>query len=257
MSALLIVPPLPIAAIGSSRGGGAENLLTPDPREAWADNETGPAAVVISIDLGQPRAVDTIYLGAVNAAGSDASWAIYGRLLAGSQNEVIAPWSELRVPDVPGFAPPTSCALWFGATRSVRYLELHVRQPSGDPLTIGRLIVGKAFSPQLGKEWGWGRRPIDTGSATPLQSGGFATVPGTRKRYMGWTFSDLTKSETDQLDMIALEHGDTKPLLIVDDPTRSEGLWLRVLYGKFERWRQFERRNGVQTRWEIGFEEWK
>jgi hypothetical protein len=257
MSALLIVPPLRVSSVTTSRGSGAQNLISVHPREVWEDSAVGQAHVVISVDLGQPRTIDTVYLGSVHAPSAETSWAIVGRFSAASQNEELRPWGPLRVPDVPGYFPAISCGLWFGAARTVRYLDIYVRQPAGDPLTIGTLIVGKAFSPQLGKEWGWGRRPIDTGSATPLSSGGFATVPGTRKRYMGWTFGDLTKSETDQIDMIALEYGDTKPLLIVDDPTLSDGLWLRILYGKFERWRPFERRNGVQTKWEIGFEEWR
>ena len=256
MSALLIVPPLPVAGIYADRGSGAENLLTNDPREVWADINDPANHVAISVDLGLPRTIDTVFLGAVRPPVPAAQWFIDGAL-SGGPSSVLKNWGPLRVPDVPGHQPALSCALWHGEPATVQHLAIRVLQPAGDPLTIGRLIIGKAFSPALGKEWGSGRRPIDTGSATALSSGGFATVDGVRKRSAAWTFGDLSKAETDQLEMLALDHGETKPLLVVDDPTPSAGLWLRVLYGKFERWRAFERRNHVQTRWELGFEEWR
>ena len=257
MSALLIVPPLPVVGISCSRGIAPQNMLTDDPKEVWADDAVGPQAVAFLVDLGTPQLIDTVFLGAVRPPVAEAQWTVTGGLSEVSQTIVIRDWSPLRVPDVPGWAPLTSCALWFGTAVTARFLRIQIVQPTGAPLSIGRVVIGRAFTPALGHEWGGGRRPIDLGVASPLSSGGFGVVEGARKRSMGWTFGDLTRDETDQLDMIALAHGDTKPLLIVDDPRPTPSLWLRTMYGKFERWRPFERRNHAQTRWELGFEEWR
>ena len=181
MKQLLIVPALPIAAIAASRGSGAANLDTRDPKEAWADSAVG-SAVTFTVDLGAARAVDTIALVAVRPPTADATWSIGGGAADAGEAAILGP-SPLRVPDVAGYFPETSLAVWHAVTPvTVRYLAITVSQPAGAPLTIGRLLVGRAFVTARGKEWGSGRRPIDTGAATALASGGFAAGEGVRKR---------------------------------------------------------------------------
>ena len=50
---LTILKGLPIAAIATSVGNGADLLLTPDPKEVWDRGATG--AVIIDIDLAAAR----------------------------------------------------------------------------------------------------------------------------------------------------------------------------------------------------------
>lgn len=252
MSVLLTVEPLPFAA-ASSRGTGASNLGTADPKEVWADQANGTAT--LSIDLGSNRTIDTVFLGYIQSAAPDATWTIEGAA-AGGATQLLQPSTTLRVPDAAGGFAARSHALWTGPAVSVRYLALTISQPVGNPaLTIGVLVAGLAVAPKLGQEWGAGRRPIDTGSATSLPSGGFAIVEGARKRVLSWTFGDLSADEVDQLEAIALSLGQTAPALVVEDPARSAGLWSRCHYGLF-RWKAFERRNKAQTRWEMEIEEW-
>jgi hypothetical protein len=118
------------------------------------------------------------------------------------------------------------------------------------------LVVGKSFVAELGQEWGAGRQPIDTGTATALPSGGFSTVEGVRKVLFSWTFGDLTRDEADRLELIGLGLGETLPGLVIEDASATAGLRSRIHYGLFKRWRAFERRNHRQTRWEIGIEQW-
>jgi hypothetical protein len=117
-------------------------------------------------------------------------------------------------------------------------------------------VIGRAFVAELGREWGSGRQPIDTGVVTTLPSGGFATVSGARKVLLTWTFGDLSEEETDALEDIALELGTTSPGLVIEDASRTAGLRSRIHYGLFKPWRTFERRNRRQTRWEISIEQW-
>lgn len=254
MSELLIVEPMTIAAITASRGTGADNLRSPDPKEVWADTTTG--GVSINVDLGSVRSVDTILLGYVRPPAAGAVWTIAGG--AGAQSQVVFhPETALRVPDVTDDFAERTHALRYGATVDVRYLTLTLSQPAGSPpLSAGVLVIGKAFEAKLGREWGSGRRPIDTGTATELPSGGFSVVEGVRKSGLGWTFGDLDDDETDRLELIARHLGATKPGLAIEDATRSAGLAARIHYGLFDRWRPYDRRYRAQTKWEVGIQQW-
>ncbi|WP_242095505.1 hypothetical protein [Sphingomonas sp. CROZ-RG-20F-R02-07] len=253
MTKLLIIEPMDFQAT-ASRGSGAANLTSRDPKEVWADSAAGSAAA-ITIDLGQARSIDTIFLGYVRPPVATATWTITGGLSEGAEF-VIQPQAILRVPDVSGRFATISHALWNGLAVTARYLTITVNQPAGTPLTIGVAVVGLAFVAALGQEWGAGRQPIDTGSATSLPSGGFSVVDGVRKRRFGWTFGDLSLTEADQLEQIALDLGETKPALVIENAASLPGLRSRIFYGLFEKWKVYERRNRQQTRWDIGIEEW-
>ncbi len=254
MSNLLILAPAPIAALVTSRGTPAAALLTPDPKEVWTDIASG-TVVTIDIDFGAIVPVDTVFLGFTNSAVGSV-WSISGGVASSSAVELKA-GGALRVPDSAGQSPAVTHGFWTGAPTSVRFLRISATQAGGaPPLRIGVVMAGTAFVPQFNKEWGSGRRPIDLSSVTPLPSGGFAIVEGARKRGYTWTFGDLTSTEVDALEAIADDRGQSRPILVVEDPAQTTGLRRRIHYGLFERWRQYDRRNLVQTRWELGIEEW-
>lgn len=251
---MIILAPAQIAAIAASRGTGAANLATPDPKEVWADSAAGGTAT-IDLDLGAVQAINTVFLGHVTPPAAGATWAVTAGA-GGYEEAVLRPATSLRVPDVPGRFPATSHALWHGATAAVRYLRMSVTQPAGStPLTIGVVCAGLAFTPQFNRELGSGRRPIDTGSSTALPSGSFAVVEGVRKRAFAWTFGDLSAGEVDQLDALFDEVGETFPGLVVEDPAPTPSLRQRIHYGLL-RWRQNERRDARRTKWELEVEQW-
>lgn len=233
MSLLKLVEPLPFTAT-ASRGSGPDHLAAVDPKEAWLDADTG-GSVTFTLDLAAAVSIDTIYVGAASLpAGS--TWAIAGGVATADETL----WQA---------AAPLPAGVWSSAARVARYVRLTLQMPpTGAIASIGTLVVGRAFVASLGKEWGSGRRPIDTGSATALPSGGFSIVEGVRKRALNWTFGDLSEAEAVALERLALGRGETAPVLVIDGET--------IVYGKFDRWRAFERRNRVQTRWEVGVEEW-
>lgn len=251
----VIVKPLPIVAVVVSRGTGGDNLKTAEPKEVWADTVAGSSAT-LTLDLGSVQSIDTVLVGSVWPPAAGASWGLSGGVASGTE-AVIQATTTLRVPDVVGDAPALSHALWRGAPRSVRYLAISVLQPAGlTPLTVGVPVIGKAFAPSLGQEWGDGAQPIDTGTATALASGGFSVVEGVRKKLYGWTFGDLSRDEHDQLQLIADALGETRPGLVIEDDSATAGLRRRIHYGLFKRWAAPERRNRVQTRWDLQLEEW-
>lgn len=251
---ILLCEPTPIASV-AVRGTGADNLLTADPREVWLDGAVGTPAV-IEIDLGVERIVDTLFLGCLFNADPAATWFIRGGLATSDERLIMAP-SPLRVPERDWRRRTMSHALWTGAEQLVRYLRVAVTQPEGaSPLAVGRLIVGDAFQPRYNKEWGSGRGVKDMSTVTRLASGAVAVVEGGRYGTYGWTLGDLSEEETDRLYEMQLSVGESRPILVVEDPARTAGLRNRIHYGALIGLRAFERRNAVQTTWQMSIEDW-
>lgn len=255
MANLLILSPATIAAIATSRGTGGQNLLSPHPLEVWLDDSAGTAAT-ISIDLGAARPIDTLFLGYVLPPAVGATWSITGGV-AGYAEVTLAATGPLRVPDVAGRFPSLSHGFWHGSSSTVRYVRITVTQPAGSAaLSVGIVQLGASFVPKFNKEWGSGRRVIDTGTVTPLLDGGFASVEGVRKSAYFWTFGDLTDTELDLLHDLALDRGTSRSVLVVENPANTAGLRRRLHYGLFGAFKQHERLSPGRTRWELSIEEW-
>lgn len=250
MGNLLILPPAPIAALAVSRGSGGQNLLTDDPKEIWLDNAVGSPAI-IDIDLGREQVIDTLFLGCVANAASAATWSITCGT-AGYDELALQLDELLRVPDRFGRSPRVTHAFWTGDDVLARYIRVAVMQPAGAaPLSIGALMAGLSFVPQYNQEWGSGRGVQDTGVMTRLPSGGFVLVEGARFGTYKWTLGDLTIDEVEALYELQLDRGETRRVLVVEDPERSAGLRNRLHYGLFTGLRPYDRRNAKQARWEF------
>ena len=255
MANILILSPVSISAIAASRGSGVANLLSRSPKEVWIDSAVGSAAT-IDIDLGAATSIDTVYLGYVSPPVAGAVWTITGGL-AGYAETTLKASGALRAVDSASRAPSRTHALWTGNAASVRYIRISVTQPAGNAvLSAGVVMVGAAWRPTFNMEWGAGRRVIDTGSATSLPDGGFATVAGARKRAFSFSLGDLSSAEVDALEEMLLDLGETSPALVVEDSDANTGQRGRIHYGLFQGLKAFERRNPAQTRWELNFEEW-
>lgn len=255
MANILILKPTGITSIAASRGSGPGNLLTADPKEVWVDSADG-SVVNIDIDMGAVVPIDTILLGHITPPAAGAIWTITGGVAAYTTG-VLKASGPLRAIDASGQFPGMSHAFWTGAQQGLRYIRLAITQSAGaGPLSAGVVMLGAAFTPAYNKEWGAGRRVIDTGSATALPGGGFSIVDGARKRSFSWTLGDLSTDEIEVLEAIALDRGETAPLLVVEDPAATTAQRSRIHYGLLQGLRQFERRNVKQTRWEFTVEEW-
>lgn len=255
MGNVLILSPVPIAAIAASRGSGVANLLTRPPKEVWADVAAGSVAN-IDIDFGAVVPVDTVYLGYLYPPAAGATWTITGGA-AGYTDVTLSPAGALRAVDSASRAPKRTHAFWHGATVNVRYLRLAVTQAAGSPpMSAGVVLAGKAWQPQFNMEFGGGRRVIDTGTVASLPDGGFATMEGARKRAWGWTLGDLSVAETDALEELLLDHGETIPLLVVEGPDATTGQRNRLHYGLFTGLKAYEREDPAKTKWSFDFEEW-
>lgn len=255
MANMLILRPVDIAAIAVSRGSGAANLLSPSPKEVWVDNAVGTAAT-IDVDFGSMVVIDTVFLGSIIGPALAARWTITGGL-AGYAEFTIKADGPLRVPDRPGRVAPNTHAFWHGGEQLVRYLRVSVTQPAGSaPLAIGAIMAGDAWQPTFNQEWGAGRGVKDTGSVSRLPSGDFVSVEGARYATYKWTLGDLTEDEADWLHDLAMDRGESRVVLVVEDPDWTSGLRARLHYGLLTGLRPNERRNPAQTRWDCQIEDW-
>jgi len=255
MANVLIMAPTSIANIGASRGAGIANLLRPDPREIWQDSAAGTAAE-ITIDFGSAQVIDTVFLGCVWWASWGATWAISGGLAAADE-VVLSPNGTLRVPERAGRTSAYGHAFWTGDEAYIRYLRLTITQAAGEqPIAIGALMAGQAWQPAYNMEIGSGRAVKDTGSITRLPSGGVSIVEGARFGSFKFTLGDLTDDEVDYLYDLQLDRGETRRVLVAEDPARTSGLRSRLHYGALTSLRAFERRDPAQTKWEATIEDW-
>ena len=62
--------------------------------------------------------------------------------------------------------------------------------------------------------------------------------------------------EIDALYEIQLQCGQTRPVLVVEDPDRTAGQIHRIHYGRFAALKNYKRRNPAQTQWELEIEDW-
>lgn len=266
MSSLSIVAPIPIVGITASRGSNVARLLTGNPREVWLDNAVASVAT-IGIDLGSVQPVDTVFLGFTNAGDGATMVVTSGTASAGEATwpsaVLPAPYKTTRRPRH-GFAwrsklvnHPEAGTIRVGDPINARYIDVRVTQPAGNAaLYAGCIAAGLAFQPALGREYGGGRTPIDTGSRERLPSGGFGVSPGIVKGSWDWTMGDLYADEVDRLYDIALQLGETRDVLVVEDPEVSPGLNERLHWGMFDKLQAYERINPALTRWSFRIEDW-
>jgi len=123
-------------------------------------------------------------------------------------------------------------------------------------LRVGCFALGRKFQPAYGHEYGSGRAPIDTGSRERLKAGGFGVSPGIVKGSWNWTMGDLSGAEVDRLYEIARGLGETRPVVVVEDPDNTAGLSRRIHWGMFEKLQAYERLDPQNTRWSFNIEDW-
>lgn len=245
MSVLAIVRPLPINAIGGSMPG-VSRLLTPDPKEA-AIGDGG--SETIDIDLGASVQFDTIFLGYTSAADGEAVTVTYG---AGSYTTNAA--ANLPAGATEMLTPRRHFIRVYDAPMTGRYIRLTGTFAAG--YAIGVVAVGLAWRPTWGHEFGGGRTVDTTGSAERLFGGGFGIDEGVTAGGWNFTLGDLQPAELKKLYAIARDRGETKSLLIIEDPDQTGDLSDRCHWGLFRKIEAYERLNPLDTRWSLQIGDW-
>lgn len=253
MSNLILLRPLTPSVFAFSSGTLGDNVRTPDPKEAWASTAAGTGCN-FDFDFGANVSIDSAFIGFIGGASTPAVTWTSG---AGAYTTVT------NQNNVTAFAPTSSASplrrhgFWrLGAPVNHRYHRLNFSPNVVATVTIGIIIFGLALETTYNREWGSGRTVIDTGAKERLLGGGFGIGGGARKVGFRWTWGDLTDAEVEALLDLALNVGETDPILICEDAAATTGLNERLHYGLFDRFEPYERQNPNLTRWSLSLEQW-
>jgi hypothetical protein len=243
---MIILKPEPITAISA----GAENLLTPSPKEIFVCS--GAPADAVDIDLGGAKDIDTIFLGFTNAsATANATIELYKGTGFGSGYTFVQQ-QALASPDALG--APHALMQLVAAVNS-RYFRITLVKGTGPTLQAGILMLGKRF--QSPHERGGGRQLIDTGTKELLPDGGVGGEDGVILSALKWRFPGLSDAMRRQLWAIAYGRGERKPILVVEEAdTEAASANERIHYGTFDRFESYERRDPNDTSWALSMTEW-
>ncbi|HYD12742.1 MAG TPA: hypothetical protein VEC11_07830 [Allosphingosinicella sp.] len=253
MANMLLVKPIVAGAVAASTGANAANLLTPDPKEAWSSTAAG-AASNLDFDFGAGISIDSVFIGFIgNAAAPTVSWtsgaAAYTTTNRLATTSALAP-SRLA-------SPPRRHGFWrTAAPFSDRFHRLVFTPNVAATVTIGIVVFGLALQTTYNREWGAGRRIIDTGEVERLPGGGFGLGDGAVKGAFSWTWGDLTDAEVDAIYGVGLDRGTRRPIVVVEDPADAAGLNEGLHYSLFDRFEPYERQNPNLTRWSLSVEQW-
>jgi hypothetical protein len=243
---MAILRPLPISAVAAALGTGAANLLTPDPKEVWTATN-GAGVYYIDLDMGAAVSVDTLFAGHLTPGTGlqlhSATGMGTGRVVVGNVGALVA---------IP--ARPLHGFLKLAAPVVSRYWSVGIVAIANP--SVGIIALGTAFQPTFNREWGGGRFLIDTGAKEELLGGGYAIGEGAIKIGFRWTFGDLTDTDLDALYALAADRGETKPIVVAEDPDATAGLNERLHYGLFGRLEPYERETANRTRWGLSMTEW-
>lgn len=263
MSELLIIEPIDLSYQGAApsltaiSGAAGANLISNDPREIWVNNGLNVVGdpTTFLIDLGKDVEFDSIYLGNTNA-NSDASWAVtFGPESSNSYFEFVAFTGEAMALPFDDAVQQRSASLYiFPNVVTARFVAVNVSQYSGDPLQIGRLIIGKAFKPFYNKERGAQRVPLDSGTRTRLSDGSLSTVSGVLISGFKWVFGDLSEVEANKVWGIILRRRTTEPVIVIEDADNLSAE--SVHYCTLIDLQPYTRLDPRKTRWELSAEDW-
>jgi hypothetical protein len=261
MSRMILFEPMTPVALSTSTipggpgiGSGAQNLLSPEPKEVYTDNGGGSWRH-IDIDFGSLRDVDCVFIGFTRGAAADAFFYVMGGTNSPEEREL----SGIR----PLYSPSSSAApkrrhafVKFPALQNVRRVSVRVNSNTNNEMTIGVVAIGKALQTTYNREKGGGRSIIDTGSKESRQDGGFGTGHGTTKAGFRWTWGDLSDAEIEAIYDLGLRVGERKPIVVVEDPDATTGLNERLHYCTFDRFEAYERGDPGKHRWALSVTQW-
>ncbi len=251
-----LMRPLPMAQISTSGGLNPQALTTPDPKEVWRSEDipAGPApSAVITIDLGAPQSLDTIYLGYLRGGTMPGVDVTAGNNADGSDETAIGVVQALAEP-----LDFSHIVLILDAPIVRRFIKFYIHPNAGTASYVEASVVGIGVSlrPSIGGvEYGAGRIVGDTGTAERLPSGGFAIEPGaTYTGYQG-TLSDLTIEETAQLYALLRRSGSSRTVLFIEAGP-EETINERTHWGILTRLEPYERIDPLFTKWGFRIEDW-
>lgn len=249
MPGLTLVRPLSEAAVITGNGAPRTNLLTPSPAEVWVATSLSST---IFLDLGAERTLDSIYIGATNAA-PDTQWRLH--ILDGPAGAIVSTPVPQRVLPLTGATGVRQSAFLRTAVPfTARYLSIVFTKAADPKLQVGNLVLGLAM--ELPYAMGAGRTPVDLSRRLSMISGGFGIEPGAMKSAFSFSLVDLDDATFEAIWAIVIDRGTVRPLVLVEGYSSASPIAPQVHYCTFEKFERPERESQAATRWSLSVEDW-
>jgi hypothetical protein len=262
MSNMILLRPLPIAAVAASAGlfapgpgSGVANLLTPEPKEIYT-NAGGGGVRNLDFDFGSVVSFDTIFLGFWDLAGAPG----LDQFTGGAGYTATDYLGSVSLSSLALSSSPAPLRKhWLirtAAPINERYIRLGITSGNTNPWSFGIAAFGLPLTTTYNREKGGGRSIVDTGAKEGRQDGGFGIGHGTRKGAFRWVWGDLSDAELDAIYDLGLAVGETSPVVVVEDPDATTGLNERIHYATFDRFEAYERGDPTKHRWALSVTQW-
>lgn len=245
-SVVSIMRPITPTAVAGSMTDVAR-VATPDPKEVAVS--TGAGVRTIDLDLGSEQVVGAVYIGganmgttfAVTGGGTGDAYTTIplGNIYVAAKRRAVSPRQYLLIIDPP---------------QPLRYIRLSATLANGN--AVGIACALERFTPTWGQEWGAGRPLSDASSMAKNRAGGFGGELGVISPGYSFTLGDLTDDETEILFDIVRQVGESRPVVIVEQPDLTENLDARLHYGLIQRIEPYERQRLNIVRWGFRIEDW-
>jgi hypothetical protein len=192
------------------------NLLTPDPKEVMF-HSSAVGRRVIQVDLGSSQLIDSFFFGYLSYPSPARSIQITGGSPAPTALE--HPLQRIALCAV-GRGSPLRQHLFVKLSVAGEQPLHPVRHQQGRGECDPRHRRWSVFpsSPPITANGAAAARSSIPASKDPLLGGGFGIGEGARKAGYRWTFGDLSDAEIDRLYDLALDRGETRPVVAVEDP---------------------------------------
>jgi hypothetical protein len=245
MSSLIVARPFrPVAWSGSPAT--YDRALSGDPKEAAVLNAQ---AGVWNFDYGVAVTLDTVFVGYHTGAAAQTVTVTTSATLGGAT--VGTPQPAISLVPFPTDGPAHGFAR-FNPVMS-RYWTVTV---SAGTYNVGVVALAASVQPTYGREYGSGRGFTDTSNISRLFGGGFAIDEGVVIPWFQWTMGELTDAEVEALYAHARRVGESRAILVVEDPDRTAGLNERIHWGLLAKIDAYERFAPGATRWAMRVDDW-
>ena len=133
----------------------------------------------------------------------------------------IDPWGGI----IPSRDLPSTFALWFDAVSGLSF-RCDIRAPGNQHIDIGRLFIGKSFSPRHNYSYGGGLSWVEQATQTRTEGGSLMVEAAMRYRRLKLKLDWLDEGDRDALSRLLRRHGKAGDMLITLNPERVDAIGL-------------------------------
>lgn len=226
------------------------NLQEMDIQKVW--RATDASAAFLVIDLGAAKEINLIALlghsgssrsyarvrGAANEADltADPDYDSGNLPMRSHQSGYDGTWASGVADEEYGALDKNMFLKWLGTdTETLRWLRIDLVDPNASYIDVGRLYVAKAWQPETNMDYSLAEGFIDDSPTARTVGGVLAPVERKKRRWSEFTLSFATQDEIyDNAFEIERLRGSTKDVLYIHDPTATNHLQRRSIYGSMK-----------------------